>query len=139
MRFPLYSWALSLVGSMAQDVEMNCSNLYRDIPEPARDEVFESLIQTRHLKLERIISKGHATPPGKWYDEDSEEWVLLLKGSAGLLFEGETEVQVMGPGDTLHIPSHRRHRVEWTDPEKETIWLALHYHGTRDNNDETGL
>jgi cupin 2 domain-containing protein len=123
----------------AQDVEMNCPNLYRDIPEPARDEVFESLIQTRHLKLERIISKGHATPPGKWYDEDSEEWVLLLKGSAGLLFEGETEVQVMGPGDTLHIPSHRRHRVEWTDPEKETIWLALHYHGTGDNNDETGL
>ena len=119
--------------------EMNRSNLYRNIPETKRSEVFESLVQTRHLKLERIISRGHATPPGKWYDQDTEEWVVLLKGKAGLLFQGEASVRVLGPGDFLHIPSHRRHRVEWTDPKKETIWLALHYHGTRKNDGETGL
>ncbi len=90
-------------------------------------EVFEPLIQTSHFKLEKIISKGHATPPGEWYDEDMEEWVLLLKGSAGLLFEGETEMRVMRPGDHLHIPSRRRHRLEWTDSVKKTIWLTLHY------------
>ena len=119
--------------------EMNCPNLYRNIPEILNDEIFEPLVRTRSLKLERIISRGHATPPGKWYDQDTEEWVVLLKGSAGLLFEREASVRVMGPGDFLHIPSHRRHRVEWTDPKEETIWLALHYHGARKNNDETGL
>jgi cupin 2 domain-containing protein len=53
--------------------------------------------------------------------------VILLSGNAGLLFEGETEVRVMRPGDYVHIPAHRRHRVEWTDREQKTVWLALHY------------
>ncbi len=106
---------------------MDLQNLYRNIPENIGEEVFETLVQGRHFKLERIISKGHATPPGVWYDQKMNEWVLLLKGSAGLLFEGETEVQGLQPGDCLSIPKHRRHRVEWTDPVKETVWLALHY------------
>ncbi len=104
-----------------------------------KDEFFESLLQTRQFRLERIISRGHATPPGVWYDQITDEWVALLKGSAGLLFEGEEEAQVLGPGDCLHIPSHRRHRVEWTDPNGETIWLALHYRESTENNDEAGL
>ena len=115
------------------------SNLYRDIPEVVEDELFQPLIETDHFRLEKIISRGHATPPEEWYNQDGEEWVVLLKGRAGLLFEGETEVQVMGPGDCLQIPSHRRHRVEWTDPNGETIWLALHYRGARDESDEAGL
>jgi cupin 2 domain-containing protein len=118
---------------------MRCHNLFKPIPETINGEIFETVIQTDSFKLERIISRGHATPPGKWYDQKTEEWVVLLKGSAGLLFEGETEVRVMGPGDFLRIPSHRRHRVEWTDPKEETIWLALHYHGTGNDDDETGL
>jgi cupin 2 domain-containing protein len=120
-------------------LKMNCQNLYRDIPEILKDELFESLLQTRSFRLERIVSKGHATPPGKWYDQETEEWVLLLRGSAGLLFEGELDVQVMTPGDSFRIPSHRRHRVEWTDPKEETVWLALHYHGMRGSNGEAGL
>jgi cupin 2 domain-containing protein len=115
------------------------SNLYKDIPEITKDEVVEPLLQTRHFRLERIISKRHATPPGKWYDQETEEWVVLLKGSAGLLFEGNPQVQVMRAGDSLLIPSRRRHRVEWTDPKEETIWLALHYHGAEDDSGETGL
>ena len=103
------------------------SNLYRNIPGVVKDEIFESLVQTNHFRLERIVSKGHATPAGEWYDQEAEEWVVLLKGTAGILFEGETEAKVMAPGDYLHIPSHRRHRVEWTDPVEKTVWLALHY------------
>lgn len=106
---------------------MNCQNLYRKIPADTKEEIFEPLLQTRHFRLERIVSKGQATPPGEWYDQAMEEWVVLLKGSAGLLFEGRAEIKVMEPGDFLHIPSHQRHRVEWTDPKEETIWLALHY------------
>ncbi len=108
---------------------MKGHNLFKPIPDAGNGETIDTLIQTGSFKLERIVSRGHATPPGKWYDQETEEWAVLLKGGAGLLFEGETEIRRMGPGDFLHIPSHRRHRVEWTDPEEETIWLALHYAG----------
>ncbi len=91
------------------------------------DEVFETLIENRHFKLERIISKGQATPPGEWYDQERNEWVILLKGRAGVSFEDQPGVRDLQPGDFLSIPKHRRHRVEWTDPAEETIWLALHY------------
>ncbi len=111
---------------------MKRCNLFEPIPEAKDGEIFETLAETGSFKLERIVSRGHATPPGKWYDQDSEEWVVLLRGRAGLLFEGESEIHVMGPGDYFLIPSHRRHRVEWTDPAEETIWLALHYVKKRD-------
>jgi cupin 2 domain-containing protein len=102
-------------------------NLFSGIPESTVDEIIEPFLKTDHFKLERIISQGQKTPPGEWYDQDTNEWVILLSGSAGLLFEGETDVCVMHPGDYIHIPAHQRHRVEWTDLKKKTIWLALHY------------
>jgi cupin 2 domain-containing protein len=92
-----------------------------------RDEISETLLSTEDFKLERIVSLSQATPPGEWYDQDMNEWVVLLSGSAGLLFDGEEEIFIMKPGDYVHIPAHRRHRVEWTDPEQKTVWLALHY------------
>jgi cupin 2 domain-containing protein len=77
--------------------------------------------------LERIVSWGQATPSGEWYDQDTNEWVILLHGRAVLLFEGEPGRVALKPGDYVHIPARQRHRVEWTDPEKKTVWLALHY------------
>lgn len=77
--------------------------------------------------MERIISEGHATPPEEWLDQDRDEWVVVLQGSAGFRFENESEPRVLNPGDFVHIAAHRRHRVEWTDPGKKTIWLAIHY------------
>jgi cupin 2 domain-containing protein len=118
---------------------MKCKNLFAPVLEMVEGEVFEPLILSVHFKLERIVSRGQATPPGVWYDQARDEWVALLKGSAGLLFEGEAETRVMRTGDCLHIPGHRRHRVEWTDPGEETIWLALHYDGVRESRDETRL
>ena len=75
---------------------------------------------------ERIVLRGQATPPGQWYDQDRDEWVLLLRGRAGLLIEGR-EVWEMRPGDYVLLPAHVRHRVEWTDGHEDTIWLAIHY------------
>jgi cupin 2 domain-containing protein len=118
---------------------MKRANLFKAVPDRMTEEIFEPLIQTDHFKLERILSKGHAMPPGEWCDQEREEWVLLLKGSAGILFEGEKEVERMEPGDYIRIPGHRRHRVEWTDPNGETLWLALHYPGVRDKSGEAGL
>ena len=106
---------------------MKRENLFSQIPDSIQDEIYETLLKTGQFRLERIISFGQKTPPGEWYDQEMNEWVVLLKGSAGLLFDGGEEVLVMQPGDSVHIPAHRRHRVEWTDTEQVTIWLALHY------------
>jgi cupin 2 domain-containing protein len=93
----------------------------------ASEEILETIIQTHKFKIERIISRGQATTEGEWYDQDKNEWVLVLKGNAGLLFESNNETVVMKTGDYINIPAHQKHRVEWTDPEEETIWLAIHY------------
>lgn len=105
-------------------------NLFAPIPGPLSEEVIEVLVESGALRIERIVSRGHATPPGEWYDQTTHEWVVLLRGSAGLFVEGEHEPRVMRPGDHVLIPAHRRHRVEWTDPAEPTVWLAVHYTGT---------
>ena len=102
-------------------------NLFWGFPEVMMEESSDALLRTRHFRLERIVSSGQMTPPGEWYDQAMNEWVVLLSGSAGLLFEDEPELRVMHPGDYVHIPARKRHRVEWTDPEQKTVWLALHY------------
>lgn len=106
---------------------MNPKNIFSNIQTDLTQEAFEEIIRNKSFKLERIISKGHATPEGEWYDQDKNEWVMLLKGSAGLFIEGEKEARTLQPGDYMYIHAHVRHRVEWTDPEEETIWLALHF------------
>ncbi len=107
---------------------MRIRNLFQDLPEGVTEEMSEALLDTRQFRLERILSEGQKTPPGEWYDQDTSEWVILLSGEAGVLFEGEAETSVMRPGDYVHIPAHKRHRVEWTDAKQKTVWLALHYH-----------
>ncbi|EDN65313.1 conserved hypothetical protein [Beggiatoa sp. PS] len=107
---------------------MKIDNIFKSLKTSTTDEVFEKLLSTSHFKLERIVSTGQATSPGEWYDQEQDEWVILLNGSAGLLFEDKKEVQVLQPGDYVHIPAHLRHRVEWTDASQATLWLALHYH-----------
>jgi len=107
---------------------MKIDNIFKSLKTSTTGEIFEKLLSTSHFKLERIVSTGQATPPGEWYDQEQDEWVILLSGSAGLLFEDKKEVQVLQPGDYVHIPAHSRHRVEWTDASQPTVWLALHYH-----------
>jgi len=102
-------------------------NIYSDIPEYIPREIFEELTSTDRIRIERIISRGHSTPEGDWYDQDNDEWVILLKGKANLLFEGESSSRELHPGDYLHIPARKKHRVESTSPAEETIWLAVHY------------
>lgn len=102
-------------------------NIFTEIPELLAEELIEKLLDAEHFFLERIVSAGQATPLGEWYDQDTPEWVILLSGSAGLLFEGEEEPLALKPGDYVLIPAGCRHRVAWTDPQEKTVWLALHY------------
>jgi cupin 2 domain-containing protein len=102
-------------------------NIFSGIKTRPPEEIFETIIKTNQFKIERIISGGQSTDKGKWYDQDEGEWVILLRGSAGLLFESNNEEIIMKPGDYVNIPAHRKHRVEWTDANEETIWLAVRY------------
>jgi cupin 2 domain-containing protein len=106
---------------------MKPQNLLSPLPATVPQEIFTTLLQGAHFTLERIVSNGQVTPPGEWYDQETHEWVLLLSGSAGLVFEGETGECTLHPGDYIHIPAHQRHRVQWTDAQQKTVWLALHY------------
>lgn len=101
-------------------------NLLSNVPENLAEELAETLQAGAGLRIERIISLGHASPAGFWYDQDENEWVLLVSGAARLRFEGEEPMELK-PGSYVHIPAHRRHRVEWTDPRQPSIWLAIHY------------
>ena len=105
---------------------MEIKNLFTRSGPASGHEIFETLLKTDCLRLERILSTGQSTPHGQWYDQDADEWVVLLSGSAGLLFEGGRNICVMKPGDYLLIPAHTRHRVEWTAAGKDTVWLAVH-------------
>jgi cupin 2 domain-containing protein len=105
---------------------MEIKNLFTRHAAASGEEMSETLLRTDCLRLERILSTGQSTPPGQWYDQEADEWVVLLSGSAALLFEGKDEVRVLRPGDYLLIPAHTRHRVEWTETGRETVWLAAH-------------
>ena len=105
---------------------MEIKNIFTTPPKASGEEISETLFRTDCLRLERILSTGQSTPPGQWFDQDADEWVVLLSGSAGLLFEGERAICDMQPGDYLLIPAHTRHRVEWTAAGKDTVWLAGH-------------
>lgn len=103
------------------------TNILDNISATFEKEVFENLLITKHLKLERILSKGHVTPQGEWYDQDQNEWVLLLKGAASIKIAKQQELVHLKAGDYLLIPAHQKHRVEWTSSEEVTVWLALFY------------
>lgn len=87
----------------------------------------EELLSGRRFRVERIVSHGHVSPPGFWYDQAWHEWVLVLQGAARIVLAEPDETVALGPGDALLIPAHRRHRVDWTDPEQPTVWLAIHF------------
>ena len=102
-------------------------NLFTDIPAHLPEELFTTLLEAPNIRIERIVSHGHVSPDGFWFDQDQHEWVMVLKGAARLQFENETIE--LKPGDFINIPAHRKHRVEWTTPDEPTIWLAVFYEG----------
>ena len=99
-------------------------NLFDDIPDALPEELVEVLAAAPGARVERIVSRGHASPAGFWYDQDEREIVVLLSGAARVAFDGGA-AQDLRPGDWLDIPSHARHRVEWTAPDTDTVWLAV--------------
>jgi len=106
---------------------MQTGNLYGQMPAKLSDEVVEILVRGKGMRIERIVSKGHCSPPGFWYDQADDEWVVLLKGEAVLRFERDHRVLHLAEGAYVNIPAHERHRVESTAADTETVWLAVFY------------
>lgn len=101
------------------------NNIFK-LPDKLPDkEVSEALIPDRGILIERIISAGQSSPPGFWYEQERDEWVVLIQGESGLLWENGRQL-IMKPGDWVFLPAGERHRVEWTSPSPPCIWLAVH-------------
>ena len=103
------------------------NNLFSNLPTEISSELIDSLLEKPGIRIERIVSQGQVTAAGEWYDQEENEWVIVLRGQARLRLEGDDQMREMGPGDHLNIPAHQRHRVEWTDTDEPTIWLAVFY------------
>ena len=110
------------------------ANIFADIPATLADEQFTPLWTTPTVRVERFISHGQASPPGFWFDQNHGEWVLVLQGAAVIVFEGNVDPVMLKHGDYLYIPPHARHRVEWTDPDQVTVWLAIHHGASLDRH-----
>lgn len=105
------------------------TNLISDLPTKLPDELVTVLAESEHVRIERIVSTGHASDENFWYDQSEAEWVVVLQGEAKLMLaDGPT--QKLTPGDYLLIPPHQKHRVEWTSPDQPTVWLAVFFRET---------
>jgi cupin 2 domain-containing protein len=100
-------------------------NILSPLPVPVSNEAIETLLSGDGIRMERIVSYGQSSPPGFWFDQEQAEWVLVVHGRARLSIEGETQDRELGPGDSLFLPAHCRHRVTWTRPDQPTVWLAI--------------
>ncbi len=107
-------------------------NLFSDVTSKTLpEEVFQTLCQGKSFRLERIISSGQTTPENEWLIQSEDEWVILLAGSAKILFEKNKQEYSLKSGDYLLIPANMAHKVTWTDPNNKSIWLAIHFVGDK--------
>ncbi len=112
------------------DVALPTGNLHTNLPARRQpDEIFEALLTRPGMRIERIVSTGQVTPADEWYDQDTDEWVLLVSGAACLRIDGEGKDRALAPGDWIHLPARCRHRVTWTQADPPTVWLAVHFGG----------
>lgn len=101
-------------------------NLFSEVPDRLPNEIFEDIVVTDNIRIERIISDGHSSPESGWYDQMENEWVLVLSGYGVLEFDDGRQITLQ-EGDYYNIASHEKHKVRATSCEEKTIWLAILY------------
>ncbi len=100
-------------------------SFFADLPEKIPEEMIEIICRSQTIRIERIVSQGHISPADFWYDQNENEWIIILRGRAKIEFANK--IIELEMGDYLEIPAHIKHRVCWTDPCQKTIWLAVFY------------
>lgn len=123
------------MASSGEAVGEGVSNIFADLPQQLPRELVQILIRAHDVRIERILSHGHASPPDFWYDQPQHEWVIVLQGSARLQFENHS--QDMNPGDFINIPAFQKHRVDWTTPDEPTVWLGVRYGHTAESTPDS--
>jgi cupin 2 domain-containing protein len=113
------------LGSSSEQMSESVKNIFDDLPQHLPKEVVQTLIEAADVRIERIISRGHASAADFWYDDPQHEWVIVLTGAARLQFEDR--MVEMKPGDFINIPAFKKHRVDWTTPDEPTVWLGVRY------------
>jgi cupin 2 domain-containing protein len=93
------------------------------VPAVLPAELVSVLAEGGGVRIERVVSRGHASAEGAWYQQSEDEFVLLVSGAARLEFE-EFDLELM-PGGWVELPAGVRHRVGWTAEGRDTIWLAV--------------
>jgi cupin 2 domain-containing protein len=100
-------------------------NFFKDIPDNLQKELFETIFKTDKFRIERIVSDGHNSPEEFWYNQDENEWIIVLKGNAEIEFEDE--IVTLKKGDYQNITKHKKHKVKSTSKQEKTVWLAIFY------------
>lgn len=106
---------------------MKVSNIFQNIPKDFKEEFFENLLENENFRIERIVSLGNITPKSEWLVQEETEFVILLSGTAKLIFFENNETVYMKTGDYILIPIGTKHRVDWTDESDYSVWLAVHF------------
>jgi len=99
-------------------------NLLDNIPFTSKNEIFNTIISNDNIKIERIISYGQTTPKDYWYNQEEDEFVLILKGDAKIQYD-DGSIHILNTNDSLYIQSHQKHKVTYT--ANPTIWLAIFF------------
>lgn len=102
---------------------MKPNNIFGNIAEVGEEEQFDLLLKSPNCRIDRIVSAGHSSPKGFWYDQENDEFVLLVQGAATLEFEDHQVT--LRAGDYLHIPKNCKHRLESSSMDPVCIWLCI--------------
>ena len=113
-------------------------NIYADIPAQLADELTSILTSSSNIRIERIVSQGHKSKQGFWYDQDEHEWLTVLQGAATLQFDEPDSELKLAVGDYTLISAHRKHRVSWTSQSEQTIWLAIFFQHDNSSDNDNG-
>jgi len=108
---------------------LDIDRLVEALPEPAETEDVRIIWQSPNMRVERIVSYGHASEDGFWYDQDEDEWVMVLTGQGVLQIDGEAKPRTLEPGEAMKLPAHTKHRVVSTTADEATVWLAIFTRG----------
>ena len=102
------------------------NNIFELPAQLSQQELFEALFDNDKILIERVVSTGQITPPGEWYDQQRDEWLIVLQGEGELSYEDGSHIKLC-VGDYLFIPAHQKHRVEYTSIEPPCIWLTVFF------------
>lgn len=100
-------------------------NIFDEIIVDKNEESFFEIFKNDIIKVEKIVSNGQKSPENFWYEQEKNEYILLLDGFAILEFE-DKEIELK-KGDCINICAMQKHRVKFTSQDEPTIWFAVFY------------